>query len=631
MTALIFFLSTVTLGQLTPFGARFSANDFGDILLVGNTVLTCPAADANCAAAQAGGAFNNNNFSMVYVDIDGDASTFDSSTATLSLPTDSEVLYAGLYWTGDSTSPDRGQARIATPTSAGYIDLVGSEIGSQATGDYAAFMDVTALVQAGGAGDYTVADVQTDAITSSFGGWSLIIAARIPGQPPRNLTVFDGYQVVGAVDISISLSGFQTPSSGLVTTTIGIVSAEGDLTGLVLADGASLDGVTLSDANNPANNLFNSTISDLGVTVTAKNPSFVNQLGFDIDRIDASGILANGATSATVALFSQSDFYLPFAMTFATELFAPELDMVKTMVDQDGGELVVGDVIEVTVTVTNIGADDAGTVVLTDAIPADTTFVPGSLEIVSGANAGAKTDAAGDDQAEVNGGNVVFRLGTGANAGSGGILVPMAATEIRFSLTVDLPTPVGTMINNLAVSAYQAVTIGQPLASSSNEVSLTVIGGIADLSITKTGPVDPLMGDSPLAYLIEVTNNGPSAATNIVVVDTLPASTTFDSAVGTGWACAEVAGVVTCDLPALAAGPAAPITLVVTTPRNNQILVNEALVAAAEPDPDSSNDFDTAINEVRVSALEIPTLSALGMALLALTVAFAAIGVLRRA
>lgn len=537
MMALLLLLSTATFGQLTVFSERFSANDLGDIVLIGNTVLTCPAADPDCAAAQAGGPFNNNDFSMVYVDVDGDPTTFDSSTATLSLPAGSDVLFAGLYWTGDSSSPNREQVRFATPASGGYLDLVGAALGSQPTFDYAAFIDVTALVQAGGPGDYTVADVQTDTGSNLFGGWSLVVAARIPGEPPRNLTIFDGFQVVGATDITLPLSGFQTPNSGPVTTVLGIVSAEGDLVGPVLADGASLDGVVLSDANNPANNLFNSTISDLGVTVTTKNPNFVNQLGFDIDRLDASGILANSATSATVELFSSGDFYLPHVVTFATELHAPEFDMVKAMVDQNGGELVVGDVIEITVMVTNIGLDDADDAVLTDAIPANTTFVPGSLEIVSGANAGVKTDAPGDDQAEVSGGNVVFRLGTGADAVSGGTLVPASATEVRFLLTVDLPTPLGTVISNQAVSDYLAVTLGQPLTSSSNEVSLTVTGGFADLSVTKDDGQATAVPGSSVTYTIVVANAGPSVVASATVADTFPAAFT-----GVTWTCAASAG-----------------------------------------------------------------------------------------
>ncbi len=79
--------------EFTP---RFSANDTGDITFAANTLMTCPASDSRCAPAQSGGNYSNNSFAMGYVDVDGDPTTFDSSNATLNLPTGAEVLFAGL-------------------------------------------------------------------------------------------------------------------------------------------------------------------------------------------------------------------------------------------------------------------------------------------------------------------------------------------------------------------------------------------------------------------------------------------------------------------------------------------------------------------------------------------------------
>ena len=55
-----------------------------------------------------------------------------------------------------------------------------------------------------------------------------------------------------------------------------------------------------NDANNPVTNPFNSSISRLGTRISAKNPDHLNQLGFDADVIDATGIetrKTNGFTS----------------------------------------------------------------------------------------------------------------------------------------------------------------------------------------------------------------------------------------------------------------------------------------------------------------------------------------------
>ena len=96
------------------FGIRFQTNDEGDITSAANTVMTCPAADPLCAPARAGGTRDNNNFLMTYVDVDADGTTFDSSTADLTIPAGATVLFAGLYW-GADTSAGTGGAGAPDP------------------------------------------------------------------------------------------------------------------------------------------------------------------------------------------------------------------------------------------------------------------------------------------------------------------------------------------------------------------------------------------------------------------------------------------------------------------------------------------------------------------------------------
>jgi hypothetical protein len=60
----------------TPFAIRFQANTNGDILIRGNTLLSCATAATNCAAARAGTSnatgLNNNDYTMGFVDVDSD-------------------------------------------------------------------------------------------------------------------------------------------------------------------------------------------------------------------------------------------------------------------------------------------------------------------------------------------------------------------------------------------------------------------------------------------------------------------------------------------------------------------------------------------------------------------------------
>src|ERR1051325_2384014 len=80
----------------TPFSVRYAQTLRGNLSAVGNTLMTCPTGASNCAAAQSGSPYSDNDFAMTYVDIDGDSSTWDSSSATLTLPAGSTIAWAGL-------------------------------------------------------------------------------------------------------------------------------------------------------------------------------------------------------------------------------------------------------------------------------------------------------------------------------------------------------------------------------------------------------------------------------------------------------------------------------------------------------------------------------------------------------
>ena len=296
---------------------------------------------------------------------------------------------------------------------------------SDVTGAYAAFVDVTGQVQRAGSGVYTVANVQSATGEDRYAGWALVVAYEAAGEPPRNLTVFDGLQSVtqGKPAVTIPVSGFQTPLSGPVRTKLGFVAYEGDrgLTG----DSATLDGKALSDKVNAANNFFNSVISVDGQNFTDKTPDYVNQLGFDAKLIGIDGLLANGATSATIGLKTSSDQYLPQVITFATDLYAPVIRATKTVANltHPDGPTRAGDRLRYTVTFANEGLEAATNFVATDKIPPDTTYVAGSLRIPSApASAATPTDLVGDDQGEYDAAQntVRFFLGSGAAAGQGG-------------------------------------------------------------------------------------------------------------------------------------------------------------------------------------------------------------------
>jgi uncharacterized repeat protein (TIGR01451 family) len=111
----------------------------------------------------------------------------------------------------------------------------------------------------------------------------------------------------------------------------------------------------------------------------------------------------------------------------------------------------------------------------------------------------------------------------------------------------------------------------------------------AELSITQTDFPDPASVGGNLTYTITVTNNGPDAATDVSVIDTLPSYVTFISATSSQGSCQQAGGMVFCDLGDLANGATATITIVVT-PTQTGSITNRANVASPEVDLNSANN-----------------------------------------
>jgi uncharacterized repeat protein (TIGR01451 family) len=228
--------------------------------------------------------------------------------------------------------------------------------------------------------------------------------------------------------------------------------------------------------------------------------------------------------------------------------------VVKSAVDVNGAPLRPGEIVEYTVTLTNVGFDDANMVEMFDPLQPGTTLVPGTLEIVSGPNAGLKTDAQGDDRAEVFNGLsptgistqwVAFGLGLGPNNDVGGTL--RAA--------------------------------GQP-----------------DVAIVK-GHSLPFLRGQQSTYEIDVSNAGViSTSGTITVTDTLPAGLTPFAASGPGWTCGIAGQLVTCTFDStLTPGSAAPriqigVDIARTAP--NTLTNTATVVGSNDANPTNNGDDD---------------------------------------
>ncbi|HET7051663.1 MAG TPA: hypothetical protein VFI54_25560, partial [Solirubrobacteraceae bacterium] len=86
--------------RVAPTVPSFAANLRGGVAVAGNTVETCPQNQPGNEVC-AGNSYNNNDQNMVYVNVDSNPTTFNSSSANLTIPAGAHVVKAFLYWAGD--------------------------------------------------------------------------------------------------------------------------------------------------------------------------------------------------------------------------------------------------------------------------------------------------------------------------------------------------------------------------------------------------------------------------------------------------------------------------------------------------------------------------------------------------
>jgi uncharacterized repeat protein (TIGR01451 family) len=246
-----------------------------------------------------------------------------------------------------------------------------------------------------------------------------------------------------------------------------------------------------------------------------------------------------------------------------------------------------------TVQVTNNGPSTATGVFVADLLPAGLTLV--SATASQGSYAG----------------------GTGAwNVGN---LENGASATLTIIATVTQP---GTITNSATITASS-----QPDPNvANNSASVTLVGQAADLRLTKS-----VNGSTPqiggiVIYSLAVFNNGPSAATGVVVSDPLPAGLTFVSATPSQGSYNSTTGVWL--VGALANGVSATLSIQVRVTASGPIVNTAQILAADQYDPNSApaNGDPNENDQAQVSISVPPT----AIHLVSFTASPAATGVLVR-
>jgi uncharacterized repeat protein (TIGR01451 family) len=242
--------------------------------------------------------------------------------------------------------------------------------------------------------------------------------------------------------------------------------------------------------------------------------------------------------------------------------------------------VVPGNAITYVQTVTNNGPLEAVNVVLSEAMPANTTFA--SLAIPTGWS--CTTPAVGAT------GNIIC---TDPDLAKGGV------GAFTLKVTVNGATINGTQIVDTA--NVSSGTTDPSLANNTASV-VTIVGlaSTANLAVTKTATPNPVLAGGRITYTIVVTNNGPAAAANVQFNDPIPAGTAFFSLTqaGNAWSCPTPTTAVQCTLNPFPAGGSTTFTLRVTvaagTASGTQI-TNTASTTSTTPDSDPNGNSSTVV------------------------------------
>jgi uncharacterized repeat protein (TIGR01451 family) len=123
------------------------------------------------------------------------------------------------------------------------------------------------------------------------------------------------------------------------------------------------------------------------------------------------------------------------------------------------------------------------------------------------------------------------------------------------------------------------------------------LGGGADLGVSTTGVGSTAQAGQRLTYTVTVANNGPSAASNVVLTDSIPSNSTFVSAAAGKTKCSGTTSLV-CKIGTMPVGSTATVAVTVTAPSTAATLVNTATASSGKADPNPDNNTSKVTTQV---------------------------------
>ena len=331
-------------------------------------------------------------------------------------------------------------------------------------------------------------------------------------------------------------------------------------------------------------------------TVSCSNPSVavgssVFTLVISVDaNVAAGSVVSNNASVGT----GSPDTNPMNNSSTAQFTVVAESDMAITLTDAPD-PVTAGTNLSYTATVTNGGPSDATGVTITLPVPADTSFVSGS---VSGGGS-------------CSGAPVVCTVS--------GSIAPMGSRTATITLLVSASAANGSSIS--ATASVATASIDNNGANDSASTS-TLVAADANLDLSLSASALEVLINEPVTFTAVSLNLGPSDAQNLSITMTLTPDFRYTAHTAIGATCTTpqvgTSGSVTCTW-AGATAPNVSRTLQVVAYSNNQgaTAVNASTVSDTS-DPVTANNVGNVSVQVGFAVEAIPTMNAYGLILLGL-------------
>ncbi len=471
----------------------------------------------------------------------------NKSTAVLQLPATTQIVYAELIWSGNS-STDGGNINSLLDNKVIFKGPNASEIEVQPDNNtknnevlvansnvraYTRSAIVTDYVKSAGNGVYYAGRIPAyldlnDSTSHESGcvGWTLAVIYEYPNTavPFKSVSLYIGGVAVqqNQPPTQITLTNFVTPDLDDITASLLLSAAEGDynLTGenaYFGTIGNPLINTPLSGPNNPVNNFFPSQINGndgnlvttgtfgttnhtrIGQTSQYTGVSGARQ-GWDITRVDASNHIDKNKNSALLTISTQGDSILINGAAIVIDTREPKLVLTKQI---HSTYVTVGSIVDYTVYVDNVGTATAENVSLTDTIPIGMSFVSGSVKVNDVVN----------PNASIVGGVPL-----------GNITTDQTPVKVEFQLRVDIIAGI-TEYRDYATARYHYSLQQNPYFAYSNEQ--VCFPRRPEIDLEKTASKHCVnVGTDPesriVHYQLVLTNTGDIDITEVNVVDLIP-------------------------------------------------------------------------------------------------------------